>query len=211
MEQKFFAHANALVDTDEIGRDTRIWAFAHVMKGARIGSNCNIGEQCFVEGGATIGDNVVLKNGVAVWEGVDIGDRVFVGPNAVFTNDIVPRAKVFKESVPTVVREGASIGANATIRCGIQIGAWAMIGAGAVVTRDVPDYALVIGNPARVRGYVCRCGERLLFNGVCSVHCSCGLTFRQVDGRILLAEAVAAAQLNDPVLCANAAQTGDNL
>lgn len=180
----FFAHPKAIVDSNEIGAGTRVWAFAHVMEGARIGGNCNIGEQCFVEAGATIGNDVVIKNGVAVWEGVEIADKVFVGPNAVFTNDIVPRAKVFKHAVETQVCEGASIGANATIRCGIRIGRWAVIGAGSVVTRDVPPYGLVVGNPARVRGFVCRCGEKLAFDSRQEVQCGCGLVFEQRDGAV---------------------------
>lgn len=183
-EQNFFVHHKALVDTAEIGQGTRIWAFAHVMEGARVGANCNIGEQCFIEGGASVGNDVVIKNGVAVWEGVNIGDKVFVGPNATFTNDIVPRAKVFKHAVATEICEGASIGANATIRCGVRIGEWALIGAGAVVTRDVPAFAMVIGNPARVRAFVCRCGEKLVFDGSRRVHCKCGLAYNHENGTV---------------------------
>jgi acetyltransferase-like isoleucine patch superfamily enzyme len=181
---RFFAHPNALVDSIEIGPGTRIWAFAHVMQSARIGANCNIGEQCFIEGGAVVGNDVVIKNGVALWEGVEIADKVFVGPNAVFTNDIVPRAKVFKHAVPTRVDEGASIGANATIRCGIQIGRWAVIGAGAVVTRDVPPFAMVVGNPARLLAYVCRCGERLTVDNDQAVQCACGSRFERQNGTV---------------------------
>lgn len=183
-DQRFFAHPNALVDTEDIGEGTRIWAFAHVMKGARVGRNCNIGEQCFIEGGSRVGNEVVLKNGVAVWEGVELCDRVFVGPNAVFTNDIFPRAKLFKESVETRIHQGASIGANATIRCGIEVGAWALVGAGSVVTRDVPDFALVTGNPARFRGFICRCGEKLAIGADRLAKCTCGLTYRESEGRL---------------------------
>lgn len=183
MSDTFFAHPNAMVESESIGAGTRVWAFSHVMKGATIGSNCNIGEQCFIESHVLIGNDVVVKNGVAVWEGVTLEDRVFVGPNAVFTNDMFPRAKVFRPSVTTKVREGASIGANATIVCGITVGRYAMIGAGAVVTRDVADYALVIGSPARVHGYVCSCGQRLHFAGQ-HARCECGAEYKQDNGQV---------------------------
>jgi UDP-2-acetamido-3-amino-2,3-dideoxy-glucuronate N-acetyltransferase len=157
-----FKHPLSLVESDEIGPGTRIWAWAHVMKGARLGADCNVGEHCFIEAGAVLGDRVTVKNGVAVWEGVAAEDDVFLGPNAVLTNDLRPRSKVYREKVePTLLKRGASIGANATILCGITIGEYAMIGAGAVVTKDVPSQALVLGNPGRVVGHVCRCGGRL--------------------------------------------------
>lgn len=178
-----FVHPQAIVDTTEIGAGTRVWAFTHIMNGARIGRNCNVGEHCFVEHGVTIGDDVVVKNGVSIWEGLTIESRVFIGPNAVFTNDLTPRAKLFRETVPTVIREGASIGANATIRCGVVIGRWALIGAGAVVTRDVPDFAVLVGNPARVSGYACCCGKRLDFENNAAV-CDCGRTFQILHGRV---------------------------
>ena len=136
------------------------------MKGAQVGSNCNIGEHCFVESGAVIGDHAVIKNGVSIWEGVHLGKGVFVGPNAVFTNDMLPRTKFINpnfQAIHTHIHEGASIGANATILCGITIGAYAMIGAGSVVTRDVPAHALVIGSPARVKGWISLKGEKLDF------------------------------------------------
>jgi len=162
----FYKHPLALVESAAIGPRTRVWAWAHVMPGARIGSECNIGEHCFIETGVVLGDRVTVKNGVAVWDGVVAEDDVFVGPNAVLTNDLRPRSRVYRGPVRrTLLERGASIGANATLLCGITIGAYAMIGAGAVATRDVPAHALVVGNPGRVVGLVCRCGARLARRG----------------------------------------------
>lgn len=179
-----FAHPQAIVETEQVGVGTRIWAFTHVMRDTLIGRDCNVGEQCFIESGVVVGNSVVIKNGVALWGGVVLGDHVFVGPNVVFTNDIMPRAKIFRPAVPTRICEGASIGANATIRCGIEVGRWAMVGSGAMVTRDVPDFALVVGNPSRVRGYVCKCGEKLEFGAEDVAECACGLRFKRRDGVI---------------------------
>jgi UDP-2-acetamido-3-amino-2,3-dideoxy-glucuronate N-acetyltransferase len=167
-----YIHPLALVETDEIGSGTRVWAFAHVMAGARIGRDCNIGDHAFVESGAGIGDNVTIKNNVCVWMGVTLEDGVFVGPNVAFTNDRFPRSGRMPEARDryaftaewlemTVVERGASIGANATILPGIRIGCYSMVAAGAVVTADVEPFALVVGAPARVAGYVCRCGHKL--------------------------------------------------
>jgi acetyltransferase-like isoleucine patch superfamily enzyme len=167
-------HPSALVESGEVGAGTRIWAFAHVMDGARVGRGCNIGEGCFVERGALLGDRVTVKNGVCVWEGVTLEDDVFVGPNAVFTNDLRPRSRVYHpEPDRTLVRRGASLGANATILSGIEIGERALVGAGAVVTRDVPAFGLVYGNPARLRGFVCACADTLDFRGN-RAECRCG-------------------------------------
>lgn len=185
-DKEFFAHPQAIVDTPSVGQGTRIWAFSHVMKGAQIGRNCNIGEQCYVEGGVVIGDDVVMKNGVALWEGIRIEDRVFLGPNCSFTNDRMPRSKIFKDPVSTLVRVGASIGANATIICGIQIGIYALVGAGSVVTRNVPDFGLVVGNPARLRGYVCSCGNKLVFDSKDEAACNCGNRFLETKGGVRL-------------------------
>jgi len=171
-----YVHSQALLESEEIGAETRIWAFAHVMKGARIGARCNICDHAFVESNVTVGDDVTLKNGVALWDGVTLENHVFVGPYAVFTNDPNPRAAVKKSResfLPTVVREGASIGANATIICGVTLGRFSFVGAGAVVTRDVPDYAMVRGNPARVTGFMCQCGEKL----PAELACRCGLAY----------------------------------
>jgi len=165
-----FKHPTALVESDKIGDGTRIWAFAHILQGAVIGKNCNICDNAYIEGGAVVGNNVKIKNGVAVWDKVVIEDDVFIGPFAVFTNDINPRAfrkKEPAEFLRTLIKKGASIGANATIVCGITIGRYAFIGAGAVVTNDIPDYGLAYGNPAKLRGYVCQCGCKLDENKYC--------------------------------------------
>jgi len=149
-----FQHAQALVESTRIGRGTRIWAFAHVLPGAVIGAECNICDGVFIENDVVIGDRVTVKCGVQVWDGVRLEDDVFVGPNATFTNDPLPRSRVHLAEYPkTLVRKGASIGANATILPGVTIGQGAMIGAGAVVTRDVPAHAVVVGNPARILRY----------------------------------------------------------
>jgi acetyltransferase-like isoleucine patch superfamily enzyme len=174
-KKTFFVHPQALCDSDRVGQGTRIWAFSHVLAQARIGRDCNLGEHVFVENDVRIGDGCTIKNGVAIWDRVVLEDHVFVGPNAVFTNDLRPRAFIKRGAelfLPTIVCQGATIGANATIVCGITIGAFAMIGAGAVVTRDVPAHTLVAGNPARPLGRICFCGTRLDPQDSCS---ACGL------------------------------------
>lgn len=181
------AHPTALVESDRIGTGTRIWAFVHILPGAEIGPNCNIGDHCYIEGSVKVGTGVVIKNGVSLWSGVTIEDRVFVGPNVAFTNDFLPRAKVYHDKYEqTLISEGASIGSNATLLCGISIGRFAMIGAGSMVTQDVPDFALVYGNPARQHGWVCKCGKKLVFNesGGGTTRCVCGLSFQLRDGRV---------------------------
>jgi UDP-2-acetamido-3-amino-2,3-dideoxy-glucuronate N-acetyltransferase len=175
-----FIHPLALVETSRIGPGTRIWAYAHVMERCRIGRGCNIGEGVFLETSEPVGEFTVIKNGVSVWDRVRLEDRVFVGPAAVFTNDRAPRADPrFKAGPelwePTRIRTGASIGANATILSGITLGRWCLIGAGAVVTRDVPDHALMLGSPARECGFVCECGRRLPE----SLGCPCGRRYRR--------------------------------
>lgn len=150
----FFQHPLAVVETSSIGDNTRVWAFAHVLSGARIGSECNICDHTFIENDVTVGDRVTVKCGVQLWDGIDVEDDVFIGPNATFTNDPFPRSRKHRDTFPrTRVRKGASIGANATILPGITIGERSMVGAGAVVTRDVPADAVVAGNPARICGY----------------------------------------------------------
>ena len=176
---KPYIHPQALVETRAVGPGTRVWAFAHVMKGAVIGRDCNIGDHSFIESGVTVGDRVTVKNGVSVWNGVTLENGVFVGPNAAFTNDRFPvsRHNVFKLE-PTRVREGAAIGANATVVCGVTVGRHAMVGAGAVVTRDVPDHALVYGNPAKSAGFLCVCRKKLTFKSA-AARCACGLRYRK--------------------------------
>lgn len=152
---KFFRHPNSLIETDRIGDGTRVWAFAHILPGAVIGADCNICDHVFIENDVQVGDRVTIKSGVQLWDGIIIEDDVFVGPNATFTNDAFPRSRVRPASFPrTVVRKGASIGANATILPGLTIGGNSMVGAGSVVTHDVPPGAIVSGNPAMIRGYV---------------------------------------------------------
>lgn len=150
-----FIHEKAIVESSRIGEGTRVWAFAHVLPGAVIGQECNICDHVFVENDVVVGDRVTVKSGVQLWDGVRLEDDVFVGPNATFTNDRFPRSKRYPDAFPvTTVRRGASIGANATLLPGITIGQGAMVGAGAVVTKDVPPHAVVVGNPARITGYV---------------------------------------------------------
>lgn len=151
---EYFKHPNALVESAAIGNGTRIWAFAHILPGARIGEDCNVCDGVFIENDVMIGDRVTIKCGVQLWDGITLENDVFIGPNATFTNDLFPRSRRYPETFPrTLVRRGASIGANATILPGLTIGQNAMIGAGAVVTRDVPPNAIVVGNPARITGY----------------------------------------------------------
>lgn len=150
----YYQHPQALVETENIGSGTRIWAFTHILPNVNIGKDCNLCDHVFVENGVSIGDRVTVKCGVQLWEGITLEDDVFIGPNATFTNDVFPRSKKYPSEYPkTVVQKGASIGANATILPGLTIGANAMIGAGAVVINDVPANAIVVGNPARIVGY----------------------------------------------------------
>lgn len=161
MPQPPFTHETAIVeDGARIGDGTRVWHHCHVRDGATIGEDCNLGKNVFVDSGASIGDRVKIQNNVSVYSGVQIEDEVFVGPSAVFTNDLYPRATATDwEITPTTIRRGASIGANATIICGNEVGSYATIGSGSVVVRPVEDHALVVGNPARVVGWVCDCGR----------------------------------------------------
>lgn len=160
----FFAHESCYIDEEtKIGKGTKIWHFSHVMSGSTIGENCNIGQNVVISPDVTLGNNCKVQNNVSVYTGVVCEDGVFLGPSCVFTNVINPRAFIEKkdEYRKTTIKEGASIGANATIVCGNTIGKYAIIGAGAVVTKDVGDYEIVVGNPARHHGYACSCGENL--------------------------------------------------
>ena len=161
---KPFVHESSYVDDGAVvGDDTKIWHFSHVMKGAVIGQRCNLGQNVVVMPGTRIGDNCKIQNNVSIYEGVELEDDVFCGPSMVFTNVINPRSEVSRkhEYMKTLVKRGVSIGANATIVCGVTLGEYAFVGAGAVVTRDVKPYALVAGVPARQIGWMCRCGIRL--------------------------------------------------
>jgi acetyltransferase-like isoleucine patch superfamily enzyme len=177
------------VESADIGTGTRIWAYAHVMAGARVGTGCNLGEGVFIESGVVIGNDVTIKNGVAVYDKVIVEDEAFLGPHCVFTNDLRPRSGRFKRQAETFlttrIRRGASIGANATIVCGHEVGEYAMVAAGAVVTRNVAAHTLVSGVPARPRGLVCVCGEMLSD----ALVCECGRHYgRRGEGLQLLRE-----------------------
>ena len=158
----YYVHPAAIVDTTDVGAGTTIWAFVHVLNDVRIGADCNICDHCFVENGVVLGDNVTLKCGVYLWTGITAEDNVFIGPNVVFTNDIRPRSKN-KEAVfsATLLKHGCSLGANSTILAGVTVGRYALTGIASVVTRDVKDYALVYGNPARQHGWIDEQGQKL--------------------------------------------------
>jgi UDP-2-acetamido-3-amino-2,3-dideoxy-glucuronate N-acetyltransferase len=161
-------HPQGLCESETVGEGTRVWAFAHVMPGARVGRDCNICDCAYVEDGAVLGDRVTVKNATLVFSGVTCEDEVFLGPNVLFTNDLRPRAAIRRPAealLPTTVRRGATLGAGAVVVCGTEIGESAFVAAGAVVTRDVPAHALMAGNPARQKGWVCACGERLVDPG----------------------------------------------
>lgn len=168
MEEEFFAHETAVIDEGcTIGRGTKIWHFSHIMKGSVIGEKCNLGQNVVVSPGVRLGNNVKVQNNVSIYTGVICEDDVFLGPSMVFTNIINPRSAVIRRDlyVKTMVRRGASIGANATIICGNEIGEYALIGAGTVITKDVKPFALVVGNPGRQTGWVSEYGHKLSFNG----------------------------------------------
>ena len=190
----YFAHQSSFIDEGSVvGEGTKIWHFSHVMPGARIGERCNIGQNVVISPDVVIGNNVKIQNNVSVYTGVVLEDDVFCGPSMVFTNVVNPRSHVSRrdEYRPTIVKRGATLGANSTVVCGHNVGRYAFIGAGAVVTRDVPDYALVLGNPARLAGWMCQCGVKLSGTGKVSLEsklecAACGDQYRGTEeGRIV--------------------------
>ncbi len=185
MNPPFRVHPTADVQSEHIGRGTVIWQFVVVLPGAEIGEDCNLNCNTFVEGGARLGDRVTLKCGVYVWSGVTLEDDVFVGPNATFSNDLTPRSRHAAAVIPTLVKRGASIGGGASLLCGITVGRYALIGLGAVVTSDVPDYALMLGVPAKQNGWVDERGERLIEETPGVFRSSAGIRFVLGDGILL--------------------------
>jgi len=179
----YYVHESSYIDEDVIiGSYTKIWHFCHIQKGARIGNNCSFGQNVYVGNNVKIGNYVKIQNNVSVYTGVELEDHVFCGPSMVFTNDINPRSEFPKHGnyIKTLVKESATLGANATIVCGNIIGRYAMIAAGAVITSNVPDYALMMGIPAKQAGWICECGERLKSES--NFHCTkCGLTYALQD------------------------------
>ncbi|MFH1670326.1 MAG: acyltransferase [Patescibacteria group bacterium] len=186
MQQVCTIHPSAVIDEPcIIGTGTKIWHFCHVMSGAKIGDHCTLGQNVHVGANVSVGNRVKIQNNVSVYTGVEIEDDVFLGPSVVFTNDSYPRSFKLCAGSATLIRRGASIGANATVVCGVTIGAYSMIGAGSVVTGNVPDHALVYGNPARIRGWVCACGAKMSSETLPSdstMHCvQCNMRYRSVD------------------------------
>jgi UDP-2-acetamido-3-amino-2,3-dideoxy-glucuronate N-acetyltransferase len=187
--RSFFVHESAWVDEPvEIGAGTKIWHFCHVMSGARIGRDCTLGQNVVIAPRVVIGNNVKIQNNVSVYEGVVLEDDVFCGPSMVFTNVATPRSGTPRNTSAdyeqTLVKRGATIGANATIVCGITLGEFSFVGAGAVVTKDISPYAIVYGNPARVRGFACECGLKLAFEDELARCGGCGRTYENLNGRI---------------------------
>jgi UDP-2-acetamido-3-amino-2,3-dideoxy-glucuronate N-acetyltransferase len=184
--REYFVHESAYVDEGaKIGKGTKVWHFCHVMPGAVIGERSSLGQNVVVMSGTKIGDNVKIQNNVSIYEGVELEDDVFCGPSMVFTNVINPRSHVSRKSEykRTLVKRGSSIGANATIVCGVTLGEYSFIGAGAVVTADVPPYAMMVGVPARRRGWMCQCGERLPDSGV-GTCAACGTRYERAAEEI---------------------------
>jgi len=193
MAAEYFVHPTAVIDEPvTIGSGTKVWHFSHVMAHAAIGERCSIGQNVFIASRVRIGNNVKIQNNVSVYEGVELEDDVFCGPSMVFTNVRIPRSHVPRnrpsDYVRTLLRRGATIGANATIVCGTTIGEFAFVGAGSVVTRDVPAHALAYGNPARVRGYACSCGARLTFAGSDAACSACGREYSKDASGVVRAE-----------------------
>jgi acetyltransferase-like isoleucine patch superfamily enzyme len=175
---RVFVHPLGLCESDHVGAGTRIWAFAHVLTGAKVGRDCNICDHAYVEGGVTIGNRVTVKNGVLLFDGVTVEDDVFLGPAVAFTNDLRPRAAIKRshaDFLPTLVQRGATLGARVVVVCGLTVGAHAFIGAGAVITQDVPAHGFVIGNPGRLAGWACECGMKLGDD----FSCVCGHSYKK--------------------------------
>jgi UDP-2-acetamido-3-amino-2,3-dideoxy-glucuronate N-acetyltransferase len=188
-DKDYFVHESSYIDGPcQIGKGTKIWHFSHIMADSKIGENCNIGQNVVVSPRVILGNGVKVQNNVSIYSGVICEDDVFLGPSCVFTNVINPRSFISRknEYKTTHIKKGASIGANATIVCGYTIGKYAFIGAGAVVTKDVPDFALMVGNPAKVLGYVCKCGQRLEFNPAGQAQCrACNKRYININGTII--------------------------
>jgi len=181
-EKNYFAHPTAIIDEPvDIGDGTQIWHFCHVMSGAKIGGNCMIGQNVFLGKGVVLGNNIKVQNNVSIFDGVTLEDDVFCGPSMVFTNVFNPRSFISrkKEFRKTLVKRGATIGANATVVCGYTIGKYALVGAGTVVTKDVPDYALVYGNPGKVKGWVCQCAVQISFEEGGAKCDACGKEYKK--------------------------------
>lgn len=185
--KKYFVHESSYVDEPcEIGEGTKIWHFSHIMQNSKIGKNCNIGQNVVVSPDVVLGENVKIQNNVSVYTGVICEDDVFLGPSMVFTNVSNPRSHVIRrgEYQRTLVKKGASIGANAVVVCGNDIGRFAFIGAGAVITKDVPDYALVVGNPGKIVGWMCNCGNRLHFHNKTETKCAdCSKEYKMISDK----------------------------
>lgn len=187
MDKKYFVHESSYVDDNvKIGDETKIWHFSHIMSNSEIGIRCNIGQNVVISPGVKLGNGVKIQNNVSVYTGVICDDDVFLGPSCVFTNVINPRSFIERKTEyrETIIGKGASIGANATIVCGHNIGKFSLIGAGSVVTKNIPDYALVMGNPARIKGYVCKCGEKLSFKNDRAICTVCGLNYTKADEKV---------------------------
>ncbi len=193
MEDKnYYIHESSYIDDDvEIGEGTKVWYFCHLQKGARIGKHCSLGQNVNISNNVKIGDGCKIQNNVSLYEGMELENDVFCGPSCVFTNDLTPRSKYPKgreHYMKTLVCEGASIGANATITCGHTIGKFAMIGAGAVVTTDVPDYALMLGVPAKLEGWVCECGEVFPYDMIRCTCKKCGRKYLKIEDKRVIRE-----------------------
>lgn len=187
-EKNYFVHESSYVDEPtEIGEGTKVWHFSHIMKNCKIGKNCNIGQNVVISPDVIIGNNVKIQNNVSVYTGVICEDDVFLGPSCVFTNVINPRSFIERKSEyrQSVIKKGATIGANATIVCGHNLGQFSFVGAGSVVTKDVPDYALVVGNPARILYYTCECAEKMIFDNNNHFKCpKCGKEYVMESNKI---------------------------